>query len=261
MSWQSIISALRHQRGFPCPQPAERVQFRRCDWKESRVETVRGEPERIRRRRPQSSASPRRPVRKAAQRAAARSPKRLTRRRRSVRPVRGGKAPDSSSGRQWLHQAFKPWVQIGDARQVVQHALVDPQRAGGQRVSRLDVDEPPAPQRRTRRQRAPISVRKNGQGKAEGGRNRRGFGPVRRRSASPNLPSSSTPAQSNRIFRSKRSVRKVSQRTSSAGGRACSLPAPPRRPPRSEAVASGAASFLRPRGGDRGCRRARPAPA
>ena len=54
----------------------------------------------------------------------------------------------SSGGGGASDQALQARVQVGDAGQVVQHALVNTQRAGGQRVARADLDETPAAQRR-----------------------------------------------------------------------------------------------------------------
>ena len=70
--------------------------------------------------------------------------------------------------RQRIEPARQPRVELADADQEVQHPLVDFQRGTGEdRVGR-DFDQPPAAQRRFRRQRRPMRIRQDAEREAEG---------------------------------------------------------------------------------------------
>ena len=79
-----------------------------------------------------------------------------------------------SGGRQRIDQARQPLVELADADQEVQHALVDVQRGAGEDRAARDVDQPPAAQRRFRRQGGPVRLRQDGEGEAEVGNGRAG---------------------------------------------------------------------------------------
>ena len=94
---------------------------------------------------------------------------------RRLRPQRGDALGQSvlrwGQGRCLMHavdDAEQPVIQVVHAQQIMQHALVDAQRAEHQRGARADLDQPPAPQRSLRRQRAPVRIGQRGQGQAEG---------------------------------------------------------------------------------------------
>ena len=63
--------------------------------------------------------------------------------------------------------AKQPIIQVVHAQQIMQHALVDAQRAEYQRGTRADLDQSPASQRRLGCQRAPVRIGQRGEGQAE----------------------------------------------------------------------------------------------
>jgi carbamoyl-phosphate synthase small subunit len=60
-------------------------------------------------------------------------------------------------------------VELVDSCEVVQDALVDPEDAADRRIAGRELDETPAPQRRTRSDRAPVRAGQRGQREAERG--------------------------------------------------------------------------------------------
>ena len=115
---------------------------------------------------------------------------------RSWRP--GGRAAAATGH----DQRGEPGVEIVDPGEVVQHALVDAQRRGGQGLARVELDQAPAAQRRSGRQRAPVRVRAA----------RRG----RDRTSGAGAP----PAGARRRAQRRRTGRRARRRRTAAAGRA-----------------------------------------
>src|SRR5665213_609025 len=64
-----------------------------------------------------------------------------------------------------LQQGFEAGVQFVDAGEIVQNALVDPQRSGGDAVAGFELHQVEATQRRRWRQRAPVRLIEHGKRK------------------------------------------------------------------------------------------------
>ena len=112
---------------------------------------------------------------------------------------------------------MKPWqplVEVRDAGQVVEHALVDSEQARRQRVSRADLDQTPVSQRRRGRERVQRAPGNDERARLrlgpEGGRD----GSNRRRKDE----SSSAPAHMRRTSRSNGDSANVASRVSRAAG-------------------------------------------
>jgi len=73
-------------------------------------------------------------------------------------------------GRDRFDQTGQPVVELRHTGKVVENPFVDAQRGDSERRPGSDFDEPPPPQGRIRRERAPMGVGQRGQGEAEGGK-------------------------------------------------------------------------------------------
>ena len=150
--------------------------------------------------RPSALRRPRRDVllavrrrRRAAAPPAARRRARSQRLRPRLRRRRACAVGHRRRQRMRAQQRTQARVEVVDAGQVVQHALVDAQAAAGQRLLVLELEQAPAPQRAHRRERAPVRLGQHGEREPEGGAR-----PARRaapRSTRRGSASISTPAQ------------------------------------------------------------------
>ncbi len=155
------------QRGLALPQPHEDVEFVRCRGNGMGRHHVQGEP--YTRRRLGGDPTLRWPL----------VPHQLHHGKppRCPRPDCGDRFGNLEMGghelfgvqRHRLHETLQVLVEVAEAGQVMQDALIDAERAGCQALTRAHLDQPPVSQGRAGGERAPVGFGQHGQGQAECG--------------------------------------------------------------------------------------------